>query len=321
MENIKININDYINDHSQNIIDDLIDNGGMYGPSNARKLIYKYNTNLFNNNEFFKSIKSEITKAKVYKKEFKVITKKQYETTTDCINEDCAKVGYNLIKEGYNPVILNLASNVKPCGGYDKGTSAQEESLCYMSTLSQSLYQFGNIKLKCVKECGVKNIPGVYPLDINYGGVYSPNVLFFRNNIDKKYSMRENPFFCSIVTVASLSNKIRNEYTVDENKYCNEDGTLNSEGLEIEQNKIRTIYRIALDNNHDSIVLGAFGCGVYNLLPKEISKLFYDILQEEEFKNKFKKVVFAIYERKRRGIVIGKEGKFKPFYDLFLDNN
>ena len=87
------------------------------------------------------------------------------------------------------------------------------------------------------------------------------------------------------------------------------------EGVEIEKNKIRTIYRIGLENNHDSLVLGAFGCGVYNLLPSEVSKLFWDVLNEKEFKNKYKKIVFAILERRRR--TEEEKEKFKPFYEIW----
>ena len=85
---------------------------------------------------------------KVYKDEFKVNSGNNYVTEFECKNIDCALAAQNLITEGLNPAILNLASNVQPCGGYDKGSGAQEESLCYMSTLSQSLYQFGNPKKK-----------------------------------------------------------------------------------------------------------------------------------------------------------------------------
>jgi hypothetical protein len=47
--------------------------------------------------------------------------------------------------------------------------------------------------------------------------------------------------------------------------------------------------------------------------------MFYDVLNEPEFKGNFKKVVFAILERKaKKGFTIGKNGKFKPFYDLFF---
>ena len=155
-------------------------------------------------------------------------------------------------------------------------------------------------------------------MDINYGGIYSPLVCFFRNNMEKYYTLRDKPFNCSVISVASLSNREKNDWTNDESIYFDDNGLLTKEGIEIESNKIRTIYRIALDNNHDSLVLGAFGCGVYNLNPNQVSKLFKNILEEPEFKNKFKKIVFAIYEGKGSSRkVVGKEGKFKAFYDIF----
>ena len=50
----------------------------------------------------------------------------------------------------------------------------------------------------------------------------------------------------------------------------------------------------------------------------EVSQIFYNVLNEPEFKNNFKKIVFAILEGKsRNGNLTGKDGKFKPFYDLF----
>ena len=89
-----------------------------------------------------------------------------------------------------------------------------------------------------------------------------------------------------------------------------------SEGVIIEKNKIRTILRIALDNNHDSLVLSALGCGVYDCKSEEVAKLFANVFEEEEFRNKFKKVTFAILETtdQTKSLV---NGKFKPFYDLF----
>ena len=100
--------------------------------------------------------------------------------------------------------------------------------------------------------------------------------------------------------------------------YFEETGYLTREGLEIQKNKIRTIYRIALENDHDSMILGAFGCGVFHLIPEEVSKLFEEILEENEFKNAFKHVAFAIYEGKgTKKKIVGKDGKFKAFYDLF----
>ena len=302
------------------IIECTIKYGGRFGGNAARKLVYNSNTKLFNNwdNKLLGDRDSKINGTKVYKEEFRVNSNNSYNTKFDCVNEDCVDVAYNLISDGLNPAILNLASNIHPCGGYDTGTLAQEESLCYSSTLSQSLYQFGNPKKKYFKDANLKHVPNVYPMDINYGGIYSPNVNFFRNNIEKYYTLRNKPFECSVISVASLSNRQKNEWTNDESIYFDNNGLLTKEGLEIESNKIRTIFRIALDNNHDSLVLGAFGCGVYELKKDEVSNLFKNILEEPEFKNKFKKIVFAIFEGKcSTRKVVGKNGKFKPFYDNF----
>ena len=42
------------------------------------------------------------------------------------------------------------------------------------------------------------------------------------------------------------------------------------------------------------------------------------ILEEAEFKAKFKKIVFAIFEGKGSSRkVVGEQGKFKAFYDAF----
>ena len=95
-------------------------------------------------------------------------------------------------------------------------------------------------------------------MDINYGGIYSPNVNFFRNNIDKYYTLRENPFNCSVISVASLSNRQKNEWTNDESKYFDNNGLLTKEGQEIESNKIRTIlfkkviecFKFAISSNY-----------------------------------------------------------------------
>lgn len=293
---------------------------GIYGSRNACNLVYKSNSELFKNwdDTLLGDRTSKLTNTKVYSKEFTTNFDYNYNTIFDCVNKDCADVALELIQDGYNPTILNLASNVSPCGGYHKGTNAQEECLAQMSTLSHSLYQFGDITKKHIKDSNLPNYPKVYPLDINYGGIYSPDVVFFRHNKSNYYKFRKQTFKTSIITVASLSNRQKNNYTNDERKYFNSDGTLKTDGRLIETNKITTILRIALANGHDSIVLGAFGCGVFNLLPSEVSSIFHEVLNKPEFKNNFKKVVFAILERKSKdGKSIGMNGKFKPFYDLF----
>ncbi|MBQ8448839.1 MAG: TIGR02452 family protein [Clostridia bacterium] len=294
--------------------------GGRFGMNAARVHVFKANNKIFKSWPSYLGDRSEHLCAKAYSAAFTVnIPELGAETVTGCVNADCADVAKSLLEEGLKPAILNLSSRTVPCGGYHKGTGAQEESLCQMSTLSQSLYQFGNPKYKHIREAGVAHTSGVYPMDINYGGIYSPCVTFFRHNSKKYYCLREEIFKCPVISVASLSNIEKSYYTNDEQIYFDASGRMNSEGKEIEANKIRTIFRIALENGRDSIVLGAFGCGVFNLHSDEVAALFRDVMNEPEFKNRFKKLIFAIYEGKPspRKPHIEAEGKFAPFYKIF----
>lgn len=295
-----------------------IENSGNCGYKLAAGYLYNFNKDIFKrwDKNLLGDKEIKLKNTKIYDKEFKIKNNHKYDTKFGCENIDCSDVAETLINDGYNVAILNLASNESPGGGYHIGATAQEESICHMSTLSQSLYQFGDLSYKHINEANLPNYAGVYPMDINYGGIYSPDVTFFRNNSSKNYSLRKNVFSCAVISVASLSNIEEYEYTENEEKYFKNDGTFTFKGENIERNKIRTIFRIAIDNGVDALVLGAFGCGVYNLLPEEVSRLFYETLNETEFKGNFKKIVFAILETSNRKQV-GRNGKFKPFYDLF----
>ena len=297
---------------------------GRFGCQNARKEIYKLNTELFHawqNGTADIDLgdhKAFLDGAKLYKNPIDVSNiGTVYESTqTGCINADCMDVAEQLIAQGYNPAILNLASAKRPCGGWDAGMGAQEESLCFSSTLSQSLYQFGDPKYKNVRDSGVPVREIGYPHDINYGGIYSPGVTFFRNNISKYYTIRDKSFKCDVITVAALCFNGKSHYAgIDELSYQAEDGGFTPDGKEIMLNKIRTIFRMGVEHDNDVLVLGGFGCGAYALLPSAVAPLFRVVMEEPEFKNKFKQLVFAILERPRRPQ--GIDGKFAPFYREF----
>lgn len=297
---------------------------GRFGENNARKEVYKENLKLFHNwgngvDEIgLGNYQSFLDGAKLYSKEYSVDNIKTYypETQTGCINLDCVDVAEYLIKNGYSPAILNLASAKRPCGGYDEGMGAQEESLCRSSNLSLSLYQFGDPKYKNVRESGVAIKEIGYPHDINYGGIYTPNVTFFRNNRDKYYTLRDNTFKCEVITVAALCFNGKSNYAgINEMSFRAEDGGFTPEGKEIMLNKIRTIFRMGVEHGKDSLVLGAFGTGAYRLPCTAVAPLFRIVMEEPEFKNKFRLVVFAIWETKRGPK--GTEGHFAPFYNEF----
>lgn len=297
---------------------------GRFGENNARKEIYKENLKLFHNwkngisDIDFGDYRVFLNDAKLYKDAYDVtdISVHYPETLTGCINIDCVDLAEHLIAKGYNPAILNLASAKRPTGGYREGMGAQEESLCRSSNLSLSLYQYGDPKYINVRESGAPTKEIGYPLNLNYGGIYTPNTTFFRNNKDKFYTLRDVTFKCDVITVATLSFTGRMDYSyADEMSYRAPDGGFTAEGETIMLNKIRTVFRMGVEHGKDALILGAFGCGAYKLPVPDVVRLFKAVMGESEFANKFRVIVFAILESTKR--VNGLEGKFADFYREF----
>ena len=307
---------------------ETIRHGGRFGAKRIRETVYKDNVEVFRNWGYklpsgrivgLGDRDALLTGTKVYSRAFNVnnVLSHGGEAKTGCANADCVDVAQKLLDAGFNLAILNLASRTRPGGGYDKGMGAQEETLCRLSTLSQSLYQYYDPKYKCVRDANVPHRFNAYPLDLNFGGLYSPCVVFFRKNARDGYAFRENPFACGVVTVAALSFREPNDFCNEERQYMAPDGGFTPEGEAIQLNKIRTIFRLALANRHDSVVLGAFGCGVNKLPADAVANQFRRVLEESEFKGKFRNVVFAILEGCGARRPVEEQGKFSPFYKTF----
>jgi uncharacterized protein (TIGR02452 family) len=225
-------------------------------------------------------------------------------------NLDSLIAAKNLIDNGFKPAVLNMANSKMPCGGVLRGSGAQEENISRRSNLFQSLYRYHNIGNDFgVDQTERHNNPKLqYPMDKNFGGIYSKNVVVFRNSEDKNYSLLDEPYFVDVISVAAIR-----EPELDK------DGHFTKNVKAIEKNKIRTIFNIALENGNDSIVLGAFGCGAFKTPPKEMAKLFHEIIEEEEYDYKFKAITFAIIESNSNYEAHNPEGNLKPFVDEFAN--
>lgn len=152
---------------------------------------------------------------------------------------------------------------------------------------------------------GLQKSDDQYPLDDNYGGVYVRNANIFRHAESMGYKLMDKCRKLSFVAVPAIKDpKLINNH-------------LSEIDLKITMNKIRTIFRIALQNNHNAIVLGAFGCGIFHNPPQEIAKCFNVVINEKEFKNAFEKVVFAILEDCCSNNKHNKSGNFLPFKKQF----
>ena len=256
-----------------------------------------------------KKIKLPATKdvmeaAVMYREPFHVMVDplEPIETEVRVENKDCVIAAKDLIDAGYNPAMLNLADLYTPGGLVEYGSGAQEENLCRRSNLVLSLYQFSHSRIHQYPDLGLIQEVEQYPMDERYGGVYSGVVTFFRGPESDGSMLEEKPYNIPVISVAALSGP-----RIDRN------GMMYPEEADITLDKIRTIFRIGQAQFHDSLVLSALGCGAFSNPPAHIAKLFHQVIEEDEFKNKFKLIDFAILDGYRTGMSHNPDGNLRPF--------
>ena len=109
-------------------------------------------------------------------------------------------------------------------------------------------------------------------MDPATGGAYSPDVTVFRGSETDGYPLLKTPYHLGIVTVAAMNRpELKDHYRIADHL------------VEPVKEKMRTIFRIALKHGHDSMVLGAWGCGAFKNPPQHIAKLFHQVMEEQEF--------------------------------------
>jgi len=228
-----------------------------------------------------------------------------YQTEYSVISADCLETAEIFVKSGFNPCVLNLASRQNPGGGVLKGSGAQEENIFRRSNLFLSLYQFASY----ASEYGIKKHEKSYPLDRDTGGIYSADITVFRGSEKNGYCLLRKPYTVSFVTVPAINSpelieRNGNLFIIDNL-------------VEPTKEKIRTILRISGKYKHDCLVLGAFGCGAFANPPNHMAQLFKEVFLEKEFINKFKIIVFSIFEDHNSNRQHNPNGNVLPFLEVF----
>ena len=202
----------------------------------------------------------------------------------------------NSANEGFVGV-LNFASSTNPGGGVTKGSTAQEECLCRCSNLYLTLYQE-----KCIRE--YYNVNKKYMSNLGSDAIiYSRNIYVFK---DKDYNMLpvKDRFYVDVLTCAApnLRENPTNQQNIDASE---EKLTLTDEELyNIHVKRARNILNVAVKNEDDYLILGAFGCGAFRNNPEIVAKAYKDVLQD--YMHCFKVIDFAIID-----------GKYSNNYEIF----
>lgn len=227
----------------------------------------------------------------------------RYDTELTVENKDCLYAARELVMDGYQPIVLNMASERTPGGGVINGSGAQEENIFRRTNIHQSLYQFHDVG----KNYGIYQKKERYPLDERYGGIYTPFVTVFRGGEDVGYQLLDDPYEISVVSVAA----VRKPRTT-------KDGKLVDYAVRLTKFKIAQMLDIALEHGHDAIVLSAFGCGAFKTPPQEMARLFNEAFESKRYKGAFKKVIFAIIENGCSFREHNPQGNLIPFKEVLI---
>ena len=168
-----------------------------------------------------------------------------------------------------NVCVMNFSSYKNPGGQFLNGSSAQEESLCHESNLfnvlesSQIREKFYNINKTNIKKC-------LYTDAI----LWTPNIIFIRNGIEKR---------CNVVTCAAPNATAAQKYYK----------VPYSEIKSIMEQRIALVLLCAVICGVDVLIAGAYGCGVFGNMPKDVASTFKTLI-DTTFNGCFKEVIYAV---------------------------
>jgi len=198
-------------------------------------------------------------------------------TKVEVTGESSMAAAHRLVQDGAESVtVLNFASARNLGGGYLGGARAQEEDLCRVSALYTTLHE----------------APDYYdahrasrdPL-YSHRVIYSPDVPVFR---DERYKLLDQPFAVSFLTSPAPN------AGAFANKYPDRSADLPA----ILAERAARVLAVAVHHDRATLVLGAWGCGVFRNDPAHAAAAFRTHLTGGGlFENRFDRIVFAVLDR------------------------
>ncbi|MCS3797709.1 TIGR02452 family protein [Niastella sp. OAS944] len=195
-----------------------------------------------------------------------------FQTRYEVNNETTLDAARRLAGEGEeNVMVLNFASAKNPGGGFLGGALAQEECIAratgmYPCLLKADEYYKYNRKLDtCLYSDHM---------------IYSPLVPILKTE--------DGELLDEIVCTTIITSPAVNAGAVRKNEEKNADKI-----VPVMCKRIEKLLTLCLHHKHTTLVLGAWGCGVFRNDPAIIAELFREALTGN-FANQFKRVVFAV---------------------------
>lgn len=177
--------------------------------------------------------------------------------------------------------VLNFASAKNPGGGFLNGAMAQEESLAassglYKTQLRHETYYTANRNCKSM-------------MYTDYA-IYSPDVVFFR---DERFQLLKQPVTASVLTLPAVNFG----QVLLKGEDCGQADRMMKE-------RMRLALAIFAHQGDRSLILGAYGCGVFRNDPVKVAGWWEELLHEEGYGKLFSNIRFAVLDTSKSGACI-----------------
>ena len=147
-----------------------------------------------------------------------------------------------------NVAVLNMASALRPGGGFLDGANSQEEFLCARTTLYPSLWD------------SYYRLPEV-------SGIFTPDVLVFRDHLVESNDLhKRDRYFVDVISSSML------RFSDAKSEGCSCGVSYCDRHRDLVLRKMKAVLRIAQSKGVERLILGAWGCGAYGNPVKEIAK-------------------------------------------------
>ena len=211
-------------------------------------------------------------------------------------------------KQGKKVCVLNFASASNPGGGVVNGSSAQEECICRCTTLYPCLNTSAMWDAFYMPHRKAND-----PL-YNNDCIYTPDVCVFKSDINFPELLPKAEWWnVNILTCAAPNLRERPSNAMNPNAGTTAVKISATELEKLLTSRVRRIFEVAVANGNKVLILGAFGCGAFRNPLSCIARLFHEVMEETEFKNKYRILLIAILDDHNARLNHNSDGNYLPF--------
>lgn len=207
-------------------------------------------------------------------------------------------------KQGKKVCVLNFASATNPGGGVRFGSSAQEEAICRCTTLYPCLDSEKMWNCFYIPHRNVDN-----PL-YNDDSIYTPDVCVIKSDANFPELLKKEDWWkVNVITCAAPNLRERPSNSMNPHSGSKAAAIKEEDLRKLLQSRIKRIFELAIKENNEVLILGAFGCGAFCNPPGLVASVFAEMTKR--YGMYFETIEYAVFHTERE------KGNFEAFREVF----